>query len=73
MLYKVDTLYLWGREGRGIRKTVGRDLKGKLSPVIYLLAIVLAMLEVPMAGFLYVLVALVWLIPDRRIERVLSK
>lgn len=56
-----------------VASAVGRDLKGKLSPVIYLLAIVLALLEVPMAGFLYVLVALVWLIPDRRIERVLSK
>ncbi|MGH8049284.1 MAG: TMEM175 family protein [Arenimonas sp.] len=56
-----------------LASAVGRDLKGKLSPVIYLLAIILAWLKVPMAGLLYVLVALVWLIPDRRIERVLSK
>ncbi len=56
-----------------LAKAVGRDLKGKLSPVVYLLAIVLALLEVPMAGLLYVFVALVWLIPDRRIERVLNE
>ncbi len=56
-----------------LAKTVGRDLKGKLSPAIYLLAIILALLGIPMAGLLYVLVALIWLIPDRRIERVLGE
>jgi len=56
-----------------LAKAVGRDLKGKLSPAVYSLAIILALLEVPMAGLLYVLVALVWLIPDRRIERVLNE
>ncbi len=56
-----------------LARALGSDWKGKLSPVIYLLAIILALLKVPMAGLLYVLVALMWLIPDRRIERVLSK
>ena len=56
-----------------LAKAVGRDLKGKLSPAIYLLAIILAVLGIPMAGLLYVLVALLWLIPDRRIERVLGE
>jgi len=37
------------------------------------LAIILAVLGIPMAGLLYVLVALLWLIPDRRIERVLGE
>lgn len=59
--------------GSLLASAVGQDLKGKLSPLIYLLAIVLALLKVPLAGFLYVFVALLWLIPDRRIERVLSK
>jgi len=59
--------------GSLVANAVGSDLKGKLSPVIYLLAILLALFGVPMAGLLYVLVALMWLIPDRRIERVLSK
>ena len=56
-----------------LARALGSDWKGKLSPAIYLLAIVLALLKVPMAGLLYVLVAMMWLIPDRRIERVLSK
>jgi uncharacterized membrane protein len=59
--------------GSLLASAVGQDLKGKLSPLIYLLAIVLALLKVPMAGLLYVLVALIWLVPDRRIERVLGK
>lgn len=59
--------------GSVLASAVGQDLKGKLSPLIYLLAIVLALMNVPMAGLLYVLVALIWLIPDRRIERALSK
>jgi uncharacterized membrane protein len=52
---------------------VGRDLKGKLSPLLYALAIGAAFVRPGMAEALYVLVALVWLIPDRRIERALSQ
>ena len=51
---------------------VGRDLKGKLSPVAYLAAIGLAFVEPALSGALYVAVALAWLIPDRRIEHVLE-
>jgi len=47
---------------------VGRDLKGRLSPICYLAAIPLAFVHEWIADALYVLVALVWLIPDRRIE-----
>jgi uncharacterized membrane protein len=50
---------------------IGRDWKGKLSPVIYLLAIPLAFVSPWLASGLYVLVALLWFIPDRRIERAL--
>ena len=49
---------------------VGRDKKGKISPVIYALAIPLAYVSPWISGSLYVLVALIWLIPDSRIERV---
>jgi uncharacterized membrane protein len=52
---------------------VGRDLKGKLSPLFYLAAIGLAFVNVWIANAIYLGVALLWLIPDRRIERVLSK
>ena len=52
---------------------VGGDLKGKLSPAFYTLAIALAFVRPWMADGLYVLVALLWLVPDRRIERVVSE
>jgi len=51
---------------------IGRDWKGKFSPVLYLLAIPLAFVSPWIASALYVFVALLWLIPDRRIERVLE-
>jgi uncharacterized membrane protein len=52
---------------------VGKDCKGKISPVLYLIAIPLAFLSIWISIGLYVLVALMWLAPDRRIERVLVK
>jgi uncharacterized membrane protein len=52
---------------------VGRDWKGKLSPVLYFMAILLAFVSPWISNGLYVFVALLWLIPDRRIERVLPK
>jgi uncharacterized membrane protein len=52
---------------------VGRDWKGKLSPVMYLAAIASTALQPWVAQAIYVLAALVWVVPDRRIEQVLSK
>ena len=49
---------------------VGRDLKGKLSLVCYLLAIPLAFVSQWIADALYVSVAIMWVVPDRRIEKV---
>jgi uncharacterized membrane protein len=51
---------------------VGRDFKGKISVVIYLVAIPLAFVSSWIAGGLYVAVAIMWLVPDQRIERTLS-
>jgi uncharacterized membrane protein len=48
---------------------IGRDLKGRCSSLVYALAIALCLVSHWIAFALYVLVALVWLIPDRRIER----
>lgn len=56
-----------------LAKAVGGDLKGKLSPVLYLIAIPSAFISQWISAALYVLVALIWLIPDRRIERVLAQ
>ncbi|MFO1351119.1 MAG: TMEM175 family protein [Gammaproteobacteria bacterium] len=50
---------------------VGKDYKGKLSPMIYLIAIPIALIQNWLAMALYTVVALIWLIPDRRIERAL--
>jgi len=51
---------------------VGADFKGKLSPLCYAMAIPLAFVSSWIANGLYVAVALMWLVPDRRIERVLA-
>jgi len=55
-----------------LRRAVGIDWKGKLSPVLYVAALVLAFVSPWLAVAIYVLVALLWVIPDRRIERVLA-
>jgi uncharacterized membrane protein len=52
---------------------VGRDLKGKLSLVLYIAAIGLSFLSQWMALCIYVMVALMWLVPDRRIEAFTKK
>ena len=60
-----------GRESV-LARAVGRDLKGKLSPAIYVVAILGAFYLPWLAQGLYVLVAAIWLVPDRRIERALA-
>ena len=54
-------------------KAVGRDWKGKLSPLLYVAAIVATLLSPAISQVLFVAVALIWLIPDRRIENVLPR
>jgi uncharacterized membrane protein len=56
-----------GRES-GLARAVGTDRKGKVSIALYLAAIVLAFVQAWIAIALYVAVALLWLVPDRRIE-----
>ena len=55
-----------------LKKAIGSDWKGKLSPVIYVIAIPTAFWSHWISQGLYVLVALVWLVPDRRIENALA-
>ena len=54
-----------------LRRAIGGDWKGKLSPVLYAIAIVSALAAPYVAGAIYAMVAAIWLVPDRRIERVL--
>jgi uncharacterized membrane protein len=58
--------------GSVLKKAVGGDWKGNMSPVIYAIAILSAFWWRWISLALYVLVALAWLVPDRRIERVLA-
>jgi uncharacterized membrane protein len=52
-------------------KAVGGDWKGKVSPALYAIGILAALVAPYVAGAIYALVAVIWLVPDRRIERVL--
>ncbi|WP_317897085.1 TMEM175 family protein [Aurantibacillus circumpalustris] len=52
---------------------LGTDFKGKLSPLLYLIAIPAAFLSEWISGAIYVGVALLWLVPDKRIEKRLKK
>lgn len=55
-----------------LAKAIGSDRKGNASVVLYLIAIPLTFVHVALAEVIYVVVALIWLIPDRRIENALS-
>ena len=59
--------------GSILQQAVGRDWKGKLSPVLYVVAIVVTVWSPWIAEAIFVTVALIWLIPDRRIESVLAR
>ena len=59
--------------GSKIARALGDDFKGKVSVVIYAVAILLALYLPALAGALYAAVAIMWLVPDRRIEKVLAE
>lgn len=51
---------------------LGKDIKGRLSPVLYALGILFSWVSIWLSGAMYVIVALMWLIPDKRIETEIS-
>ena len=51
---------------------IGKDWKGKISPLLYLLGVATSFFAPKLAGGIYVFVTLMWLIPDRRLERVIQ-
>ena len=59
-------------EGSMLAAAIGSDRKGRLSPLLYCLGIGLAFVNHWLSIAMYVAVALIWLVPDRRVERVLS-
>jgi TMEM175 potassium channel family protein len=72
--YTILTVTIIHEEGPDslLARAVGRDRKSKLSIVAYVVAIALSFVNHWLAAAIYILVALVWLVPDRRIERVLT-
>lgn len=75
LAYYILQCAIIAQEGRAslLARAVGRDWKGKVSPVLYLGAIGLSFLRPWLASAIYVLVALMWLVPDRRIETTLAQ
>ncbi len=56
-----------------LARALGNDIKGKISPLFYIAAILLALVSPWISVALYTLVALIWLIPDRRIEHAIRQ
>jgi len=56
-----------------LKKAIGSDYKGKSSPILYTIAVLFANYYPLVSGVIYILVALMWLVPDKRIERVFNE
>jgi uncharacterized membrane protein len=74
LAYTLLVRALVGLHGHGsvLARAVGADFKGNISLVFYMAAIALAFLQPLLSCVLYVIVAIIWLVPDRRIERQLT-
>jgi uncharacterized membrane protein len=59
--------------GERLREALGRDLKGKTSPLIYIAGVLLTYVSPVLSVLCYVAVAVIWLVPDRRVERVVAE
>ena len=55
-----------------LARAIGKDLKGKASPILYIIGIVSTFFNIWISGAVFILVAILWLIPDSRIEKVLK-
>ena len=72
--YILQTTIVGAQGGHSkLKAALGRDLKGKISPVLYIAAIVLSFVNQWIADGIYIFVALMWLVPDRRIESALTE
>lgn len=72
--YLVQTLIIRQQgEHSVLKRAIGGDFKGKISPVLYLVAILLSYTNQWVSDALYTLIAFMWLIPDHRIETTLGK
>ena len=72
--YIMQTAIIAGQgEASPLAAAIGRDLKGKLAPLFYLSGIGLAFVSTGLSQGVYALVALIWLVPDRRIEAAMPR
>jgi uncharacterized membrane protein len=73
--YVMQTVLIRSHGGKNsaLAQALGADIKGKLSPPLYLAGVALAFLDARLSDALYLLVALMWLIPDRRMERAVRR
>jgi len=69
--YSILQRLIVARQGKDskLAASIGRDVKGKVSPILYAAGIVLSFFRSEIAGLIYVFAALLWLVPDRRIRR----
>lgn len=56
-----------------LSKAIGADYKGKVSPILYIIGIAFAPFYPIISGILYIIVALIWLVPDKRIEKIFNE
>lgn len=56
-----------------LAKAIGKDYKGKASPILYSLAIASCWINAWIAGIIYILITIIWLIPDKRIEIIFNE
>ncbi|HET7387515.1 MAG TPA: TMEM175 family protein [Nocardioidaceae bacterium] len=70
--YALQQTIFRAKGGSRLREALGRDFKGKASPFFYLIGIGLAFVTSWLAMVPYVAVAVMWLVPDRRVERYLA-
>jgi uncharacterized membrane protein len=72
VLLEFTIIYSQGKNSL-LKKAIGRDWKGMLSLLLYSTAIFMAFYHPWISGCLYLIAALIWLVPDRRIERMLNQ
>ena len=70
--YALQLVIFHAEGGYGLRQALGRDLKGKVSPFLYLSGIALAFVTPLLGVLVFTCVAIMWLVPDRRVERYLA-
>jgi len=71
--YVLEQVIFRTADGGTLREALGRDLKGKISPVVYAVGIALAFVDPRLALVPFAAVAVMWLVPDRRVERYLEQ